>query len=121
RALVRPYAATAWQLPLMMGVPVERAAIPSGLKPFAWKPAAKTAGGGAVAIAPGSPENFKVVNAALRGQGSVSIARAPFNSGDKPLPAGTFVLDASAAKAAGNAAAETGVRWAALAGEPGGV
>ncbi|HKA37056.1 MAG TPA: M14 family metallopeptidase [Thermoanaerobaculia bacterium] len=119
--IVRPYDVTAWTLPLMMGVTVERAAIPSGLKPFAWKPAAKTAGGGAVAIAPGSPENFKVVNAALRGQGSVSIARAPFNSGDKRLPAGTFVLDASAAKAAGNAAAETGVSWTALSGNPAGV
>jgi hypothetical protein len=118
--IVRPYDVTAWTLPLMMGVTVERAALPPGLKPFAWKPASKSAGGGTVAIAPGSPENFKVVNAALRGKGAVSIVRAPMTSGEKRFPAGTFLLDADAARAAANTAAETGVSWTAVSGSPGG-
>ncbi|HKF42081.1 MAG TPA: M14 family metallopeptidase [Thermoanaerobaculia bacterium] len=118
--IVRPYDVTAWTLPIMMNVAAERATLPSGLKPFAWKPAGKAAAEGkTVAIAPGSPENFKVVNAALRGQGSVSIARAAFNSGDHRMPAGTFLLDAAAARAASGAASETGVSWTAVPGNTG--
>ena len=119
KEIVRPYDVAAWTLPLMMGVTVERAPLPAGLHPFAAKAAkAPPVDGKALAISPGSPENFKVVNAALRGQGSVSIARAPFASGEKKLPSGTIVLDATAARAAANIAGETGVSWIALASSP---
>jgi zinc carboxypeptidase len=114
--IVRPYDVTAWTLPLMMGVTVERAALPEGLTSFTAQAAAKapTSSGSAFAIEPGSPENFKVVNAALRAGGSVSIARAPLAAGERRLPAGTIVLDASAARTAASAAAETGVAWTAV-------
>lgn len=119
KEIVRPYDVAAWTLPLMMGVTVERAALPAGLHPFAGKAAkAPSVEGKAVAISPGSPENFKVVNAALRGQGSVSIARAPITAGEKKLAAGTIVLDATAARAAASVASETGVSWVALASSP---
>jgi hypothetical protein len=112
--IVRPYDVTAWTLPLMMGVTVERAPLPGNLRAFEPKPASKSAPGGPVAISPGSPENFKVVNAALRGGGTASIARASFTAGGRTFPPGTVVLDAAAAKAAGTAAGETGVSWTSL-------
>ncbi|HJW13243.1 MAG TPA: M14 family metallopeptidase, partial [Thermoanaerobaculia bacterium] len=116
--IVRPYDVTAWTLPLMMGVTVERAALPGGLRPFNPRAEAKTAVSGAVAISPGSPESSKVVNAALRGGGTASIARAAFTAGDRRFPAGTVVLDAAGAKAAGAAAAETGISWSAVSSPP---
>jgi len=113
--IVRPYDVTAWTLPLMMGVTVEKAALPGGLHPFNPRAEAKvTVAGGSVAISPGSPENFRVVNAALRGGGTAAIARAPFMAGDRRFAAGTVVLDAAAAKAAGGVAGETGVSWVAV-------
>ncbi len=113
--IVRPYDVTAWTLPLMMGVTVEKAALPGGLHPFNPRAEAKvTVAGGSVAISPGSPENFRVVNAALRGGGTAAIARAPFTAGDRRFAAGTVVLDAAAAKAAGGVAGETGVSWVAV-------
>lgn len=117
--IVRPYDVTAWTLPLMMGVAVERGTLPAGLRPFNPRAESKTAaGGGSVAILPGSPENFKVVNAALRGGGKAAIARALFTAADRRFPPGTIVLDAAGAKAAGGVAAETGVSMAALSSPP---
>ena len=119
---MRPYDVTAWTLPLMMGVTVEKAAVPAGLHPFNPSAEGKAASaGGTVAISPGSPENFKVVNAALRGGGTASITRAAFSAGDRKFPAGTVVLDAAGAKAAATAAAETGVSWVAVASPPAGL
>jgi hypothetical protein len=119
--IVRPYDVAAWTLPLMMGVTVERAALPSNLHAFSPEAPAKTAAaqGGTVALAPGSPENFKAINAALRAGGSVSIARTPFSAGDGRFPAGTVVLDAAAARAAATAAAQAGISWKALSPAPG--
>jgi hypothetical protein len=101
----------------MMGVTVERAALPANLHAFSpeasGKPEAAQAGG--VALLPGSPENFKVINAALRGGGSASILRAPQAS----WPAGTVVLDAAAAQTAAPVAIRAGVSWKALASAPG--
>src|SRR5262249_29908819 len=96
-----------------------RAPWPAGLQPFAGRSGKPpSVEGKALAISPGGPENFKVVNAALRGQGSVSIARAPSTAGETKLPAGTIVLDAAAARAAANIAGETGVSWIALGSSP---
>ena len=79
REIVRPYDVSAWTLPLMMGVSAERATLPEGLaryQPIVQTVPAPT--GNAFAVVPGSPENTKVVNAALRAKGAaVSIARAP--------------------------------------------
>jgi hypothetical protein len=120
--IVRPYDVAAWTLPLMMGVTVERAALPGSLRPFSGEPSRKApAGQGTVALAPGSPENFKVINAALRGGGAVSIARSPVSAGGRRLPAGTVVLDAAAARAAGTAAAEAEISWTALPSAPAGL
>ena len=43
KEIVRPYDVTAWTLPLMMGVTVERAALPGGLHPFNPRAEAKVA------------------------------------------------------------------------------
>jgi hypothetical protein len=95
RDIVRPYDVAAWSLPLMMGVAVERGTLPDGLHPFAM-PSASSAPAGAWALAPGSPENAKAINAALKGKGRVSILK----EGSKEYAAGTVFLDAGAAKSA---------------------
>jgi hypothetical protein len=97
--IVRPYDVSAWTLPLMMGVTAERATLPPALAP--WKSAAPTLplDGSAFALAPGSPETTRLVNAGLRA-GTVRIARAAVSAGGREWPAGTVFLDGAAAKAA---------------------
>jgi hypothetical protein len=113
RDIVRPYDVSAWSLPLMMGVDVERAPLPPGLPSFAPSAPRLDASGAAVALAPGSPENAKLVNAALRSTGRVAIARAPVPDGEREWPAGTVFLDAAAARAA-SVKAVPGQAWAAV-------
>jgi hypothetical protein len=103
--IVRPYDVSAWTLPLMMGVEAERAEMPVGL--VAWTPRAVDlpVGGEAFAIAPGRPEAARLVNAALRTNGRVRVARRALSDGVQGWPAGTVFIDAAAARAA----AEKGV------------
>ena len=117
--IVRPYDVAAWTMPMMMGVSVERAPLPDSLRPFApAAPALST--DGIVAIAPGSPENARLVNAALHGKGTVSILRGAVQAGGKSWPAGTIFLDADAAKAAAGKAVP-GVSWTSVSSAPAGV
>jgi hypothetical protein len=100
RDIVRPYDVAAWSLPLMMGVEVERATLPNadGLKPFAMPAASTPAGSSSTwALAPGSAENARAINAVLnlKGKGSVSILK----DASREFPAGTVFFDSSAAKA----------------------
>ena len=73
--IVRPYDVSAWTLPLMMGVAAERATLPAALAPWKPVPSQLPTDGAAFALAPGSPETARLVNAGLRG-GAVRIARA---------------------------------------------
>ena len=115
KEIVRPYDVSAWTLPLMMGVSVERTTLPSGLA--AWKAAAPSlAADGAVAIAPGSPESARLVNAGLRG-GQARIARAATTIAGHDWPTGTVFLDAAAAKAAA-AKGVPGLSWTQVASIP---
>jgi hypothetical protein len=118
REIVRPYDVSAWSLPLMMGVSVERTPLAGSLAPWKAKPAALTVEGSAFAIAPGSPESARIVNAGLRG-GQARIARAPLSLGGREWPAGTVFLDAAAARAAAGKAVP-GLAWTAVASLPGG-
>jgi hypothetical protein len=119
REIVRPYDVSAWSLPLMFGVQVERAPLPGGLSKFSPPPSPLSVDGPAVALAPGSPENAKLVNAALRSAGRVAISRAPVSAGGREWPAGTVFLDAAAAQAA-RAKGGPGQRWTAVAEIPAG-
>jgi hypothetical protein len=115
RDIVAPYDVTAWSLPLSMGVAVEKAALPSGLKTWAPAAAAPLPAAAAYALLPESPERWKVVAAARKG-GETSILPAA----DGALAAGTIVLDAAAAKAAEGVAGELGLPLAALGQTPAG-
>ncbi len=98
--IVRPYDVAAWTLPLMMGVSVERAALPTaGLRAFALPSAPAAPEGAAFALAPGSPEAARAVNAGLAA-GKVALARSPVAAGGREWPAGTVFLDGPAARAA---------------------
>jgi len=114
--IVRPYDVSAWTLPLMMGVTVERAPLPAGLA--AWTPAAPSlpAGGSVVAIAPGSAETARLVNAGVRA-GTAHVARAAVTAGGREWPAGTVFLDGAAAKAAA-AKGQPGQAWTPIAAVP---
>ena len=116
KEIVRPYDVAAWTLPLMMGVSVERTPLPAGLSP--WKVATPTLAtdGAAVALAPGSPETARLVNAGLRG-GEARIARAASSAGGREWPAGTVFLDGAAARAAASKAVP-GQSWSAVPAPP---
>ncbi|HEV2063263.1 MAG TPA: M14 metallopeptidase family protein [Thermoanaerobaculia bacterium] len=115
--IVRPYDVAAWTMPMMMGVDVEQASLPDNLKAFA--PAApKLPADGTVALAPGSPENAKAINAALKAKAGVSVSRAAAQAGGKSWPAGTVFLDAAGAKAAAEKAVP-GLTWTSVASAPG--
>jgi hypothetical protein len=93
--IVRPYDVAAWSLPLMMGVTVERAAMPGGLRAF--NPAVavqEPVANSFVTVRPGDPEGAKAVNAALRSGGRVGVVAS---NGEAPA---ALVLDARAAAAA---------------------
>jgi hypothetical protein len=70
-----------------------------------------------VALLPGRAETARAINAALHAGGSVSIAREPVNLNGSEWPAGTVVLDASAARSAA-AKAAPGTPWTEVAAAP---
>jgi hypothetical protein len=113
KEVVRPYDVSAWTLPLMMGVRAERTTLPSG--PLApWKPSSPglAATGGAVAVSPIGADTARLVNAGLRA-GVVRLARTPLRADGREWPAGTWFLDAAAARAAA-AVAVPGQSWTAI-------
>ncbi|MBI5711182.1 MAG: hypothetical protein HZC42_12920 [Candidatus Eisenbacteria bacterium] len=116
--IVRPYDVAAWSLPLMMGVTVERAALPAGARPYVPAAAGAAAPSGAAALAPGA-EAARALNAALRSGGHVSLARAATVLDGTTWPAGTAFLDRAAAAAAAKAL-NPGVTLAPIAGAPAG-
>ena len=122
REIVRPYDVSAWTIPLMMGVKVDRGTVPEGLaryRPIGAPMAAPT--GNAFAVHVGSPENAKVVNAALRSKGNVWVARSAVAHGGRDWPAGTAFLDGDAARAAAGVLPDSGVEWTPLTDLPSGL
>ncbi|MCK6681774.1 MAG: M14 family metallopeptidase [Thermoanaerobaculia bacterium] len=114
---VRPYDVSAWTLPMMTGVTVERTTLPPGLSAYQLPAARPSSEGAAVALLPGGPENARLVNAALRSAGRVRIARGETGFEGERWPAGTYFLDSVAAKAAA-AQLQAGQTWRALKGLP---
>ncbi len=105
RDIVRPYDVSAWSLPLMMGVTVERAALPDRLGPYAPPRDSRPTEPSLVALAATSPEHAKAVSAAL-GAGKVWMG-----------PGGAFFFDGAGARAAASKA-EPGVSWSAATAVP---
>jgi zinc carboxypeptidase len=122
REIVRPYDVSAWTLPLMMGVKAEQATLPEGLaryRPIGAPTAAPA--GNAFALAPGSPENAKVVNSALRSKGGVWLSRSVLAHGGRDWPAGTVFFDGDAARAAAGVLPDSAVEWAPISALPSGL
>jgi hypothetical protein len=100
-----------------MGVSVARAPLPEGLAAYVPAAPALPTGGTAFALAPGGPEEARLVNAGLRGGGRVSVARRPLSADGHEWPAGTVFLDGAAARAAAGKAV-AGQRWNAISAIP---
>lgn len=95
---LRPYDVTAWSLPLLMAVKVDKVNIAqnAGMRPITdndWPKGEVTGTGAVYALSHTSNDSVKFVNELLRNKGSVSIARARFDSGNANYPAGTFLVD----------------------------
>ena len=118
KEILRPYDITAWTLPLMMGVTVEKTALPGGLAPFAGRKELPRVTGPFGAIRPGSPESTRVVNEALHGKGRVAVASRSVTLEGKDWPAGTVFLDETAFRAAEPVAATAGVPISSLSKNP---
>ena len=118
RDFVRPYDVAAWSLPLMMGVTVERGTLPDRLTAYTPAAAAPSLESPFFALTPDGPEQAKLVSAAVRA-GKAWVARTPA-SGERPWRAGTFFLDAAAARGAAGKV-EPGLTWTPIPALPGGV
>ena len=94
--IVRPYDVSSWTLPLMMGVErrAHDAALARSRPGSPRRPRCRLCPWTrrASALAPGSPETFRLVNAGVRG-GQARIARAATSVGGREWPAGTVFLD----------------------------
>jgi hypothetical protein len=122
--IVRPYDVTAWSLPLMMGVEVERGRLPERLQPFSVIPPPAPPipdNMAAFALSAGSPENAKLVNAALRGKGRAWVARQTVTADGRPWDPGSLFLDAAGARAAAAVAGSAGVIWTSVSAVPAGL
>jgi hypothetical protein len=95
---LRPYDVTAWSLPLLMGVKVDKVKVTqaSGMRPLGendW-PKGEVIGNGPVyALTHSENNSVKLVNELLHNKGAVSIARERFDNGEVNYPAGTFLVD----------------------------
>ena len=110
RDIVRPYDVSAWSLPLMMGVSVERAGLPDRLTPYAAPTSAPATDWTTFALVPRGPEEAKVISAAVRAGKAWMAPEAVGHSGGF---ARAIFLDAAGARAAAGKV-EPGVTWKAV-------
>ncbi len=99
--IVPPYDMTAWSLPLMMGVTVEKVKLPKDkqgdlreLKQTDW-PEGNVKEGGAMRFVVSHESNSvsKLINNVLKQKGSVSVAEESFKAGGREFPSGSVVVE----------------------------
>jgi hypothetical protein len=102
--ILTPYDVTTWSLPLLMGVDVHKEIVPAPERSSArritdadWPQGGMVGNGGVIALRRNANNAFRVVNDVLRQRGSVGVASAAFDAGGEHFPAGTFILERSAA------------------------
>jgi hypothetical protein len=121
KEIIRPYDVTAWTLPMMMGVTVEKTTLPSGLAPYAGGKTPPRVPGPFGAIPPGSPESARAINAALGSHGKAAVATKTVSHEGRSWPAGTVFLNETALRAAEPVGASTGLLISSLSKNPLGV
>jgi hypothetical protein len=99
--IVPPYDMTAWSLPLMMGVSVEKLKLSKEkqgslreLKESDWPRGEVKDGGASVFVVSRESNNVsKLVNSVLKQKGTVSVLGESFKSGGKEFPKGSVVVE----------------------------
>lgn len=101
--ILTPYDVTAWSLPLLMDVKVERMFLPADqaktLRSFTendWPQAGAIGKGAVLALSPEQTAGTKLLNAALKAKANVSVAKSAFNYEGRDFPAGTLLFDNNA-------------------------
>ena len=105
--ILAPYDVTAWSLPLLMEVKVERTFLSpdqvKSLRPFGendWPKAGIAGKGGVLALSPEATVGTKLLNSALKAKANVSVAKSAFSYEGRDFPAGTLLFDNTAEIAA---------------------
>lgn len=98
--ILAPYDVTAWSLPLLMDVKVERTMLSSdqvqSLRPMSendWPKSGVIGRGAVLALTPEATAGTKFLNAALKAKANVSVAKAAFNVEGRDFPAGTLIFE----------------------------
>lgn len=98
--ILAPYDVTAWSLPLLMDVKVERTLLPSdqvqtlrSISENDWPKAGVMGRGAVLALTPEATAGTKLLNAALKAKANVSVAKAAFNVEGRDFPAGTLIFE----------------------------
>ncbi len=101
--ILAPYDVTAWSLPLLMDVKIERLLVPAeqvkALRPFTendWPKGGVIGKGAVLALTPEATSATKLLNAALKAKANVSVAKSAFNYEGRGFPAGTLLFDNNA-------------------------
>ncbi|MGH3430760.1 MAG: hypothetical protein ACRDQZ_24870, partial [Mycobacteriales bacterium] len=95
---LRPYDETAWSLPLLMNVKVDKVTLANtaGVRPLNdndWPKGDLRGSGPVYALAHAENDSIKLVNELLHDKSSVSVAKEPFTANGVNYPAGTFLID----------------------------
>ena len=101
--ILAPYDVTAWSLPLLMDVKVERTFLPAdqakSLRPFTendWAKGGVIGKGAVLALTPEETSATSLLNEALKAKANVSIAKAPFTYEGREFAAGTLIFENNA-------------------------
>jgi hypothetical protein len=98
--ILPPYDVAAWSLPLMMGVSVDKATVPSDRQKLMrrigdkdWPQGGQSGKGEVYAVTRDTNASAALVNAALKAKAKVTVTKQALASGSVSYPAGTYIVE----------------------------